>query len=53
MTVFYDASGRQEYVHQGAYPSADKLSADIEKYTPKTSSSVGMLRIPAGAPRNG
>jgi cytochrome c biogenesis protein CcmG/thiol:disulfide interchange protein DsbE len=32
VTVFYDAEGKQEYVHQGAYPSADKLSEDIEKY---------------------
>jgi thiol-disulfide isomerase/thioredoxin len=32
VTVFYDADGKQEYVHQGAYPSVDKLSADIEKY---------------------
>jgi cytochrome c biogenesis protein CcmG/thiol:disulfide interchange protein DsbE len=33
VTVFYDANGKQEYVHQGAYPSAEKLSDDIEKYT--------------------
>jgi cytochrome c biogenesis protein CcmG/thiol:disulfide interchange protein DsbE len=33
VTVFYDADGKQEYVHQGAYPSAEKLSEDIEKYT--------------------
>jgi cytochrome c biogenesis protein CcmG, thiol:disulfide interchange protein DsbE len=32
VTVFYDAAGKQEYVHQGAYPSAEKLSEDIEKY---------------------
>jgi thiol-disulfide isomerase/thioredoxin len=32
VTVFYDAEGKQEYVHQGAYPSADKLSEGIEKY---------------------
>ena len=32
-TVFYDADGKQEYVHQGAYPTEAKLSADIEKYT--------------------
>jgi cytochrome c biogenesis protein CcmG, thiol:disulfide interchange protein DsbE len=33
VTVFYDADGKQQYVHQGAYPSAEKLSEDIEKYT--------------------
>ena len=33
VTVFYDANGKQQYVHQGAYPSAEKLSEDIEKYT--------------------
>jgi cytochrome c biogenesis protein CcmG/thiol:disulfide interchange protein DsbE len=33
VTVFYDANGKQEYVHQGAYPSAEKLSEDIAKYT--------------------
>jgi cytochrome c biogenesis protein CcmG, thiol:disulfide interchange protein DsbE len=33
VTVFYDAEGKQQYVHQGAYASADKLLADVEKYT--------------------
>ncbi len=33
VTVFYDASGKQQYVHQGAYQDADKLSEDIDKYT--------------------
>jgi cytochrome c biogenesis protein CcmG, thiol:disulfide interchange protein DsbE len=33
VTVFYDAAGKQQYVHQGAYPSAEKLSEDIAKYT--------------------
>lgn len=33
VTVFYDARGKQQYVHQGAYPSAAKLSEDIERYT--------------------
>jgi len=33
VTVFYDAQGKQQYVHQGADPSAEKLSEDIEKYT--------------------
>lgn len=32
VTVFYDAAGKQSYVHQGAYPSEAKLSEDIEKY---------------------
>jgi cytochrome c biogenesis protein CcmG, thiol:disulfide interchange protein DsbE len=32
VTVFYDASGKEAYVHQGAYPSEAKLSEDIEKY---------------------
>jgi hypothetical protein len=32
VTVFYDARGKQEYVHQGAYPTEVKLSEDIEKY---------------------
>lgn len=32
VTVFYDASGEQAYVHQGAYPSEAKLAEDIEKY---------------------
>jgi cytochrome c biogenesis protein CcmG, thiol:disulfide interchange protein DsbE len=33
VTVFYDAEGKEQYVHQGAYPTAEKLSEDIEKYT--------------------
>ena len=33
VTVFYDADGKQEYVHQGAYPTEAKLSEDIERYT--------------------
>ena len=32
VTVFYDAAGKQVYVHQGSYPSAEKLSEDIERY---------------------
>ena len=31
VTVFYDADGKQEYVHQGAYPTEEKLSEDIEQ----------------------
>jgi cytochrome c biogenesis protein CcmG/thiol:disulfide interchange protein DsbE len=33
VTVFYDRDGKPSYVHQGSYPSAEKLSEDIEKYT--------------------
>jgi cytochrome c biogenesis protein CcmG/thiol:disulfide interchange protein DsbE len=33
VTVFYDADGKEEYVHQGAYRDEDQLSEDIEKYT--------------------
>lgn len=32
-TAFYDASGKQTYIHQGPYLSADDLRADIVKYT--------------------
>jgi thiol-disulfide isomerase/thioredoxin len=32
ITVFYDRSGRRAFVHQGAYPSEDKLAADIRRY---------------------
>jgi thiol-disulfide isomerase/thioredoxin len=31
VTVFYDSSG-QRYIHQGQYPSLQKLEADIERY---------------------
>lgn len=31
VTVFYDSSG-QRYIHQGQYPSLEKLEADIERY---------------------
>src|SRR3954451_23555082 len=31
-TVFFDARGRQTYVHQGGYPSQAKLAADIRRY---------------------
>ena len=33
MTVFYDREGKEAYVHQGAYPDAERLAEDIEKYT--------------------
>jgi cytochrome c biogenesis protein CcmG/thiol:disulfide interchange protein DsbE len=33
VTVFYDRDGKEAYVHQGSYASAEKLSQDIEKYT--------------------
>lgn len=32
-TLFYDRRGKQTYVHQGPYLEADRLRADIEKYT--------------------
>jgi thiol-disulfide isomerase/thioredoxin len=31
VTVFYDPRGR-EYIHQGPYPSATKLEADVHRY---------------------
>ena len=31
-TAFYDASGRLRYMHQGQYPSEQKLRADIHRY---------------------
>ena len=31
-TIFYDSDGELAYVHQGAYPSEDKLVEDIERY---------------------
>lgn len=31
-TAFYDAKGELAYVHQGGYPSEDKLAEDIERY---------------------
>lgn len=31
-TLFYDAAGKQTYVHQGPYLDADDLRADIAKY---------------------
>jgi cytochrome c biogenesis protein CcmG/thiol:disulfide interchange protein DsbE len=33
VTVFYDREGKEAYVHQGAYPDAEHLSADIAKYS--------------------
>ena len=32
VTVFYDADGKQAYVHQGPYRDEAKLSEDIERY---------------------
>ncbi|MCW3012397.1 MAG: TlpA family protein disulfide reductase [Solirubrobacterales bacterium] len=32
-TAFFDATGKQTYVHQGPYLEADDLRADIAKYT--------------------
>jgi cytochrome c biogenesis protein CcmG, thiol:disulfide interchange protein DsbE len=31
-TVFFDASGKQTFVHQGGYPSEARLAADIRRY---------------------
>jgi thiol-disulfide isomerase/thioredoxin len=31
-TIFYDASGKQQYVHDGLYTSDDGLEADIRRY---------------------
>jgi cytochrome c biogenesis protein CcmG, thiol:disulfide interchange protein DsbE len=31
-TVFYDSKGELAYVHQGGYPSEEKLVEDIERY---------------------
>ena len=31
-TAFYDASGKLQYMHQGQYPSEQKLRADIRRY---------------------
>lgn len=33
MTVFYDRSGRQTYIHQGPYLDTESLEADIARYT--------------------
>ncbi|WP_354699569.1 Thiol-disulfide oxidoreductase ResA [Paraconexibacter sp. AEG42_29] len=32
ITIFYDASGKQVYLHQGGYPTQEKLDADLKKY---------------------
>jgi cytochrome c biogenesis protein CcmG/thiol:disulfide interchange protein DsbE len=31
-TAFYDSKGELAYVHQGGYPTEDKLAEDIERY---------------------
>jgi cytochrome c biogenesis protein CcmG, thiol:disulfide interchange protein DsbE len=31
-TAFYDASGKLQFMHQGQYPSEQKLRADISRY---------------------
>jgi cytochrome c biogenesis protein CcmG/thiol:disulfide interchange protein DsbE len=31
-TAFYDASGKLQYMHQGQYPTEQKLRADIQRY---------------------
>jgi cytochrome c biogenesis protein CcmG/thiol:disulfide interchange protein DsbE len=30
--VFFDARGKQTFVHQGGYPSEARLAADIRRY---------------------
>jgi thiol-disulfide isomerase/thioredoxin len=37
ITIFYDAQGHREYMHQGGYPTEAKLVEDIERYALKTS----------------
>lgn len=32
-TVFYDRAGKQTYIHQGQYVTAEELKADIARYT--------------------
>jgi cytochrome c biogenesis protein CcmG/thiol:disulfide interchange protein DsbE len=34
VTLFVDKDGKTVFIHQGGYPSAAKLNADIEKYLP-------------------
>jgi cytochrome c biogenesis protein CcmG/thiol:disulfide interchange protein DsbE len=31
-TIFYDASGKRQYVHQGGYATREKLEEDVERY---------------------
>jgi len=31
-TIFYDSKGELAYIHQGAYPSEEKLVEDIDRY---------------------
>ena len=31
-TMFYDAAGKMQYIHQGPYTSADAFSADVKRY---------------------
>ena len=31
-TVFYDARGRRQYIHQGAYLKEQRFREDIERY---------------------
>lgn len=32
ITIFYDAAGKQQYLHQGGYPTLQKLEQDIRRY---------------------
>jgi cytochrome c biogenesis protein CcmG/thiol:disulfide interchange protein DsbE len=36
MTAFYDASGKQQYVHAGKYPRLADLVRDIRRYALRT-----------------
>lgn len=37
ITIFYDASGKQVYLHQGGYPTQDALDEDLKRYLDVTS----------------
>jgi cytochrome c biogenesis protein CcmG/thiol:disulfide interchange protein DsbE len=32
ITIFFDASGKQVYLHQGGYPTQAKLDEDVQRY---------------------
>ncbi len=32
VTAFYDAKGKLAFVHQGGYPTEEKLAEDIDRY---------------------
>lgn len=41
ITIFFDATGRQVYLHQGGYPTQEKLDADLRRYLKPTATSRG------------